>query len=65
MQVPDQLHASQYGFRKKRATLQLLVFLDRLFDLYDDDTHDELTVLYLDFVRALDTVPLELLLKKI
>ena len=64
--VKDQLHANQYGFRKHRsATLQLLVFLDKLYDLNDNEKQKELTVLYLDFAKAFDTVPHELLLRKV
>ena len=36
--VKDQLHANQYGFRKHRpATLQLLGFLDKLYELNDNE----------------------------
>ena len=36
--VKDQLHANQYGFRKHRpATLQLLDFLDKLYELNDNE----------------------------
>ena len=32
----DRLHESQFGFRKRRsATIQLLVFLDRFYEFYD------------------------------
>ena len=64
--VKDQLHANQYGFRKHRsATLQLLVFLDKLYELNDNEKQKELTVLYLDFAKTFDTVPHELLLRKV
>ena len=44
--VRDQLQTPEKTFRKDcSATLELLVLLDKLFALYDDDTHNELTVL--------------------
>ena len=36
-----------------------------VFEFYDDGTHDEFTVLYLDFAKTFDTIPHELQLKKI
>ena len=64
--LKDQLHANQYGFRKHRsATLQLLVFLDKLYEQNDKEKQKELTVLYLHFAKAFDTVPHELLLRKV
>ena len=52
--VASQFHASQNSLREKRfATPQQLVFLDKLLELYDDDTHDKLTVLYLNFAKTL------------
>ena len=64
--VKDKLHAKQYGFQKHRsATLQLLVFLNKLHELNDNKKQKELTVLYLDFAKAFDTVPHELLLRKV
>ena len=50
--------------KKCSATLQQLVFLDKLFELYDDDTHDELTLPYSDSAKPFDTVVHELLLQK-
>ena len=46
--VRHQLDASQYGFGKNfSATLQLLLFLDKLFVMHDDDTHDRFLTLCL------------------
>ena len=62
----DRLHESQFGFRKRRsATIQLLVFLDRLYEFYDKVETDQLAVLYLDFAKAFDTVPHDILIQKI
>ena len=63
--VKDRLHASQYGFRKKcSATLQHLTFLDRLCELNDTDSQQQLCVLYIDFAKAFDSVPHNFLIKK-
>ena len=64
--ICDQFQASHYGSRKNcSATLQLPLFPDEVFELYDDDTGDELTVPLLQFAQVFDTVPYEFLLKKI
>ena len=60
------LHENQYGFRKNRsAVVQLLVYLDSIYQKYDDSTVDNLTILYLDFAKAFDKVPHDLLMLKL
>ena len=60
------IHESQHGIRKRRsATIQLLLFLDRIYELNDQQGVQELAVLYLDFATAFDTVPHDILLTKI
>ena len=62
----DRLHESEFGFRKRRSgTIQLLVFLDRLYEFYDKVETDQLAVSYLDFAKAFDTVPHDILIQKI
>ena len=64
--VKSYLHKNQFGFRKRRsATLQLLLFLDTIYELNDLPDTKELAVLYLDFAKAFDTVPHSQLIKKI
>ena len=64
--VKYRLHESQHGFRKRRsATIQLLLFLDRIYELNNQQDVQELAVLYLDFAKAFDTVPHDILLTKI
>ena len=64
--VQEKLHTEQFGFRKKRsATLQLLLFLDRIYKYNDDNEVENLSVLYLDFSKAFDTVPHSRLLEKV
>ena len=60
------LHDSQFGFRDGRsAILQLICFLDKIYLLNDSSAIDELTVFYLDFKKAFDKVPNDLLFLKI
>ena len=60
------LHPSQYGFRKQpSATLQLITFLDQIFEYNDLEETRELSVLYLDFAKAFDTVSHVALLEKL
>ena len=64
--VHSSLHAQQFGFRKKRsAKLQLLVLLDRIHKYNDDKELENLSVLYLDFSKAFDTVPHNLVVRKV
>ena len=49
---------NQIGFRKDRsATLPLLLFLDTVYQKFDNEAIKDLSILYLDFAKALDTVP--------
>lgn len=66
LHIKDQLHPSQYGFRKNRSvTDQMISFLDKLYNLNDDQKTKELAVFYTDFSKAFDTVPHALLAKKL
>ena len=52
--VQEKLHTKQFGFRKKKSTtLQLLLFLDRIYKYKDDNEVENLSVLYLDFSKHL------------
>ena len=56
--VEYRLHEIQDGFRKRRsATIQHLLFFDRIYELNDQQDVQELAVPYLDFAKAFDTVP--------
>ena len=56
--IKDRLVGSQFGFRKRSsAIIQLLLFLNEIYELYDKSEMDRLAVLCLDFAKALDTVP--------
>ena len=60
------LHPTQYDFRKRRsATLQLIIFLHQIFEYNDLESTRELSVLYLDFAKAFDTVSHVVLLEKL
>ena len=60
------LHNSQYGFRKKRSAItQLLAYLHQVYLNYDDQTTKNITALYLDFEKAFDCVPHQLLMHKL
>ena len=50
---------------KKSATLKVFVTLDKLFEFFDNDTHHKPALLDLDFSKAFETVPHELLLENI
>ena len=53
----DKLHDNHFGFRKKRsATLQRLVFPDKLYVLKDKSALRNLAFLYLNFSKAFDAV---------
>ena len=66
LHIKNQLHPSQYGFRKNRSvTDQMISFLDKLYNLNDDPKIKELAVFYTDFSKAFDTVPHALLAKKL
>ena len=55
-----------FGFRKRRsATLQLIYFLDKIYESNDLESVNELSVFYLDFAKAFDTVPPSVLVSKL
>ena len=62
----QQLHDSQFGFRNGgSAIVQIVCILAKVYLLNDSSAIDELTVFYLDFKKAFDKVPHDLLLLKI
>ena len=64
--VHKHLNEAQHGFRKKRSVVtQLLLFLEHLYQRYDNMNESELYVLYLDFRKAFDSVPHQKLIQKI
>ena len=55
--VKGTLHDSQFGFPPQRsAIIQMLCFLEQLYNNVDSIAHEELFVLYSDFQKAFDTV---------
>ena len=63
--VRHKLCENQFGFRKNRsATLQLLLFLDTVYKKFDNEAIRYLSILYLDFAKAFDTVPHNILIQK-
>ena len=64
--VRHKLCENQFGFRKNRsATLQLLLFLDTVYKKLDNEAIKDLSILYPDFAKAFDTVPDNILIKKL
>ena len=58
IKIENTLHENQYGFRQKRsAVLQVLAFLNKVYEYYSDITATDLTVLFLDFEKAFHKVP--------
>ena len=63
--VKTKLEESQHGFRRHRSVVtQMLLFLDLLYNEFDEKDN-EIFVLYLDFKKAFDTVPHNLLINKV
>ena len=57
---------NQSSFKKNRsASLQLLLFLDRVYKRFDNEAIKDLSILYLDFAKTFDTVPHNILIKSI
>ena len=55
--VKTTLHNAQHGFRRHRSVVtQMLLFLNHLYNKFDGNG-EEFLVLYLDFKKALDSVP--------
>ena len=63
--VKTKLEESQHGFRMHRSVVtQMVLFLDLLYNEFDEKDN-EIFVLYLDFKKAFDTVPQDLLINKV
>ena len=64
--VRHKLCENQFGLRKNRsATLQLLLFLDTVDKMFDNEAIKDLSILYIDFGKAFDTVPHNILIQKL
>lgn len=62
--IRDKLANGQHGFRKRRSTVtQLLIYCDKIYNYRD--TKAEAASVYFDFQKAFDSVPHDLLLKKV
>ena len=62
----SQIHDSQFGFCPKRSiTLQMLQFLDKIYDDFDNPNIKSLQAIYLDFEKAFDKVPHDLCIYKL
>ena len=64
--VQPLLENSQYGFRQKRsAILQMVQFLSKVYEFYDDKNVQTLSVLYIYFSKAFVKVPYSFLIAKL
>ena len=64
--VERQLSDDQYGFRQARSVvLQLLIYLDEIFNRLDNKEHNEIHALYIDFRKAFDKVTHQKLISKL
>ena len=64
--VSPKLSSNQFGYlRNQSAVLQLLQYLDNLYDKYDHLSVNELLKLYVDFEKAFDRVSHSVLIRKL
>ena len=64
--IEQQLRDEQNGFRQSRSVvLQLVVFLDEIFNRMDNKECEEILALYIDFRKAFDKVTHQKLIFKL
>ncbi|KAL7078095.1 hypothetical protein ACQ4LE_002561, partial [Meloidogyne hapla] len=64
LNLHDFFCVDQFGFLRKRSTVtQLLTMLDQIYSCVDKG--NKVDIVYIDFEKAFDTVPIELLIQKI
>ena len=65
--VQPLLENAQYGFRRKRrsAVLEMIQFLSKVYEFYDEKNVQILSILHLDFSKAFDKVPHSFLIAKL